>query len=74
TAAVGQYPLGASFYGVEDMAGNVPEFCADWYENKGERKVLRGGGWYVSGDYCDSNLRMTAPPDERGDYGFRLAR
>ena len=28
---VGSYPLGASPYGVEDMAGNVAEYTADWY-------------------------------------------
>lgn len=60
TDAVGNYPSGASPYGVMDMAGNVFEWVNDWYSssyysvspednpsgpNTGTGRVLRGGGW-----------------------------
>lgn len=60
---VGSFPLGASQYGAQDMAGSVLEWCADWYAPNyygaspaknpagpatGKERVLRGGSWCCS--------------------------
>jgi serine/threonine-protein kinase len=88
TSPIGSFPAGASPYGALDMAGNVWQWCEDWYEEKaygryekgdmsdppgGSYRVLRGGGWGDSARGCRSSSRDgIAPGARRGDLGFRV--
>ncbi|MFV2056490.1 MAG: formylglycine-generating enzyme family protein [Thiohalomonadales bacterium] len=81
TTAVGMYPHGASPYGVEDMAGNVWEWCLNKYEKPedtnidqtGDGRVLRGGSWIYDPADARAAYRSWYDPDNRYyDIGFRL--
>ncbi len=81
TTPVGRYPNGASPYGALDMAGNVWEWVADWYDanyyanspsrnpagpDSGEYRVLRGGSWFS----LDLNLRAAFRGGNNPDFRF----
>jgi len=87
TSPVGSF--GANGYGLYDMAGNVFEWCWDWYSDSaytegatdprgaasGSYRVLRGGSWGDASGAARSAFRAWHSPDLRGiSYGFRPAR
>jgi formylglycine-generating enzyme required for sulfatase activity len=84
TTAVGVFVAGASSYGALDMAGNVLEWVADWYDadyysssdantnpmgpSSGDYRVLRGGAWHNSVKYIRAAYRFRGRPDGSEDY------
>ncbi len=90
TMEVGSLPAGDSWCGASDMAGNVWQWCADWYDDgyyakspaedptgpeRGDRRLLRGGSWSNNPCGCRSAARARLDPVFWGnDSGFRVAR
>jgi len=86
TTPVGSYPEGATPEGIHDLAGNVWEWCADWFgeypleeekDPKGARsgssRVLRGGAFDFHPRFLRAADRGLAPPERRlADCGFRV--
>ncbi len=85
TAPVGSFP--PSGYGLYDIAGNVWEWCADWYDenyytestkrsptgsDSGIFRVLRGGSWVSDPNSLRAAYRgYDAPADTGRLIGFR---
>lgn len=90
TAPVGRYSEDTSPSGCQDMAGNVEEWCSDWYKSypgssspfdyTNSDRVLRGGSWdsyyyNYNVNYCRCASRDLSYPTYYGcGIGFRLTR
>ena len=73
TTSVTQYPNGVSPYGCYDMAGNVWEWCASWYNRSQGQRVVRGGSWLNVPVGLRASGRDGGSTDTRFDIlGFRL--
>ena len=90
TASVDSFENGVSPYGIYNMAGNIGEWTADWYDaeyykvkvkknpkgpEEGKERVVRGGGYDVAYQNLLLTVRIAAKPRVSNNFiGFRCAK
>lgn len=86
SSPIGAFPRGASPFGIEDLSGNVWEWCGDYFEPykalakvnphgppHGSKRVYRGGSWKSRFASLRTTTRnANAPNYSCNDLGFRV--
>jgi len=86
TTLVKEYEKGQSFFGAQDMAGNVYQWCKDWYATgeravknpsgpeSGKERVIKGGSFIEGAESLRSANRDRYEPTYSSFlFGFRCA-
>jgi len=75
TLPVASMPANRSPFGLYDCAGNVWEWCSDWYDASRTLRSARGGAWNAHPPQLRCAGRNAWPPDARfSNLGFRVCR
>lgn len=89
TAPVGSFREGMSPVGALDMAGNVAEWCDDWYDDGayaryargdlsaplgGAKRVIRGGSWWHPWWDATATQRNASKSGQYPSLGFRVVK